>query len=528
MGGRPTAVATGPTAMQISRWPSLTLRFALLLLLGAQYAHCLDNGLARTPPMGWLSWERFMCNVDCANDPENCISERLYKEMGDAMVEQGYRRVGYEYVNIDDCWMTKERDELGRLQANRTRFPNGIKHLAKFMHARGLKLGIYGDVGTKTCAGYAGSEDYLLNDALTFSDWNVDMVKMDGCFANISEYKKLYSDFGKALNQTGRPMVYSCSWPAYEVFTNITPNYHLIGHHCNMWRNYGDIADTWRSVESIIDYYAKNQDVLVDAAAPGRWNDPDMLVIGNFGLSYDQSKAQMALWAIMAAPLLMSHDLRRTRPEFVKILQNRAVIAVNQDPLGIMGKRVRTDKNIETWIRPVTPVVDGSTYSYALVFFNRNVMGNTRKHVTQLGSLGLRNPFGYLGLYYPDSFLKVRVNPSGGIVMLKAEAVRAPPLVLTRTGQELPKEQQATHGVTPVGGLGAGSPNGQPQNVPPQNTVTGIDTPSGGVVLVYVKPVTSAPSALPTSSLTVSTPREGLDGAVSMRDTDITRTLVQP
>ncbi|XP_065307156.2 alpha-N-acetylgalactosaminidase-like isoform X2 [Dermacentor albipictus] len=486
MGRRPAAAAASATAARTPRWPSPTLRLALLLLTGAQPAHCLANGLARTPPMGWLSWERFGCNVDCVNEPDNCISERLFKEMANALVYEGYRDVGYEYVNIDDCWMTQERDVAGRLQANRTRFPNGIKHLADFMHIRGLKLGIYGDVGTKTCAGYCGSKGHLREDAQTFADWGADMVKMDGCYANIREYKRLYADFGDAMNRTGRPMVYSCSWPAYQNFRNITVNYKLIGHHCNMWRYNYDIDDIWQSVEGVIDYYAKKQDVLARAAAPGRWNDPDMLVIGNFGLSYGQSEAQMALWAIMAAPLLMSNDLRRTRSEFKKILQNKAVIAVNQDPLGLSGRKVQTKDGVETWIRPVTPVVGEFAYSYALVFFNRNKGGNTRKHVTQLKTLGLDHPLGYhvtdlfknrfMGVYHPGHFLKVRVNPSGGVVMVKAEAVQPAPSIHPTPSLNLPQQGQ------PVGGGGVTAGTMQPpplQNLPPQDIGNGIGVPSG-------------------------------------------------
>ncbi|XP_077558627.1 alpha-N-acetylgalactosaminidase-like [Haemaphysalis longicornis] len=418
-----------------------------LFLLGTRPACGLENGLARTPPMGWLAWERFLCNVDCARDPENCISERLFKEMADKLVSEGYRDAGYEYVNIDDCWMSTERDAAGRLQADPARFPRGIKHIADYMHARGLKLGIYGDVGTKTCAGYPGSFAYLYTDAQTFADWEVDMVKMDGCYASLQDFQRLYTEFNTAINRTGRPMVYSCSWPAYEVQYSMNPNYKLIGQHCNLWRNYMDIADTWQSVENVIDYYAANQNALTAAAAPGRWNDPDMLVIGNFGLSYDQSKAQMALWAIMASPLLMSNDLRRMRPEFKQILQNKAVIAVNQDPLGIMGRKILTQYGVETWSRAVSPVVGDSGYSFALVFFNRNTMGGPREHAAQLKSLGLVHPQGYrvidlfenrfLGIYRPEDYLSVRVNPSG-VVMVKAEAL--PPVAPSPVGRLQPTQ----------------------------------------------------------------------------------------
>ncbi|XP_037568674.1 alpha-N-acetylgalactosaminidase isoform X2 [Dermacentor silvarum] len=493
MGRRPAAAAASAAATRTPRWPSPTLRLALLLLLGAHSAHCLENGLARTPPMGWLAWERFQCNIDCSREPENCISERLFKEMADALVYEGYRDVGYEYVNIDDCWMTQERDVTGRLQANRTRFPNGIKHLADFMHARGLKLGIYGNVGTKTCAGYAGSLGNLYTDAQTFADWDVDMVKMDGCYASIRDYERLYTDFGDAINRTGRPMLYSCSWPAYEVSYGVSPNYKLIGHHCNLWRNYVDIADTWQSVESVIDYYAANQNVLTAAAAPGRWNDPDMLVIGNFGLSYDQSKAQMALWAIIAAPLLMSNDLRRMRPEFKEILQNRAIIAVNQDPLGIMGMKIRVEDGVETWIRPVTPVVGESGYSFALVFFNRNIMGTTREHVTQLRTLGLLHPLGYrvtdlfenrfLGVYFPDDYLALRVNPAGGVAMVKAEAMMPVPPVLRPPPPQLPRfTQQRGLPVARTAMTGRSAQLPLPPTLPPQRIGNGIGVPFDYVV----------------------------------------------
>lgn len=392
----------------------------------------LENGLARTPPMGWLAWERFQCNVDCARDPQNCISEVLFKEMAEILVSEGYRDAGYVYVNIDDCWSTFDRDANGRLQADPIRFPSGIKHLADFMHARGLKLGIYGDVGTNTCAGYPGSFSHLYTDAQTFADWDVDMVKMDGCNLDFRDFERVYSEFEQAINRTGRPMVYSCSWPAYEVFNGITPNYKKIGQHCNLWRNYLDIADTWVSVEHTIDFYASIQAMLAEAAAPGRWNDPDMLIIGNFGLSYDQSKTQMALWAILAAPLLMSNDLRRMRPELKRILLNKDIIAVNQDPLGRMGQKVLAQNGVEIWRRPITPVVAGKFFSFALVAFNRNIMGGAVDVPIQLKSVGLVHGPGYkvtdlyeskfLGVFGPEDYLVLKVNPSG-VVMVKAEAI---------------------------------------------------------------------------------------------------------
>ncbi|XP_064481595.1 alpha-N-acetylgalactosaminidase-like [Ornithodoros turicata] len=406
-------------------------RYAVLLLTFTNI-RALENGLARTPPMGWLSWERFQCNVNCVRDPENCISERLFKEMAEIMVLEGYRDAGYVYVNIDDCWMSMERDSVGRLQADPERFPKGIKHMADFMHSRGLKLGIYEDVGTKTCAGYPGSMGHLVIDAQTFADWEIDMVKMDGCFANVRDLDRLYPSFNEAINRTGRPMVYSCSWPAYQVMFGITPDYKAMANHCNLWRNYMDISDSWATVLYTIDYYASLQNMLTASAGPGHWHDPDMLIIGNFGLSYDQSKAQMALWAIMAAPLLMSHDLRHTRPEHKEILLNKAVIAIDQDPLGKMGRKVYANGPIEIWTRPVTPVLSDGHHSYGIVFFNRRDVGNAEDVGVRLRFLGLRYPKGYrvtdlfenklVGVHRPDDHIVVRVNPTG-VVMLKAEPV---------------------------------------------------------------------------------------------------------
>ncbi|XP_037069521.1 alpha-N-acetylgalactosaminidase-like, partial [Pollicipes pollicipes] len=391
----------------------------------------LDNGLALTPPMGWLAWERFRCNTDCVNDPKNCISENLFYEMADRLVADGFLAAGYEYLNIDDCWLSRERDAHGRLQADPDRFPNGIKALADYVHSKGLKIGIYEDYGNYTCAGYPGILGYLETDAQTFADWDIDYVKLDGCYSHPKDMDRGYPEFGYYLNRTGRPMVYSCSWPVYQIYSGMTPDYASIVQHCNLWRNFDDIQDSWASVTSVIDYYGDQQAVLIPLAGPGHFNDPDMLIIGNFGLSFEQSKAQMALWSVMASPLLSSVDLRTIGADYRAILQNRAVIAVNQDPLGIQGKRIFKDKGIEIWARPITPVV-GDFYSYAIVFFNRRVDGTPSQVSVTIQELGMLNPAGYktedlfaaqtYGVLYPADRLKVDVNPSG-VVMVRCGAV---------------------------------------------------------------------------------------------------------
>ncbi|XP_017005634.2 alpha-N-acetylgalactosaminidase isoform X2 [Drosophila takahashii] len=400
-----------------------------IILLSSTLCNCLDNGLAKTPPMGWLSWERFRCNTDCVNDPDNCISEQLFQTMTDIVVADGYASVGYEYINIDDCWLEKHRGHDGKLVADRKRFPNGIKALSDYIHSRGLKFGIYEDYGNYTCAGYPGIIGHEEKDALLFAEWNVDYVKIDGCYALPLDMDLGYSTFGRLLNSTGKSMVYSCSWPVYQIYAGIQPNYSAIQTHCNLWRNYDDIQDSWASVENIIDYYGNNQDLIAPNAGPGHWNDPDMLIIGNFGLSYEQAKTQFAIWSILAAPLLMSVDLRTIRPQFKHILQNRKIIAVDQDPLGIQGRRIYKHKGIEIWSRPIGPLYQ-NFYSYAIAFVNRRTDGTPSDISVTLKELGLINFSGYrvedlyenvdYGVLYPNTKIKVKVNPSG-VVMLKGE-----------------------------------------------------------------------------------------------------------
>jgi len=407
------------------------ITIALLAIFGEIFS--LDNGLARKPPMGWLSWTRFMCNLDCKHFPLSCISEQLYIDVVDRFIEDGYKDAGYEYVNIDDCWSTMQRDSSNRLQADPDRFSHGIKWLADYVHSKGLKLGIYGDYGTKTCGGYPGSIDYLKIDADTFASWEVDMVKMDGCFADASRMDQGYPQFGIHLNQTGRKMVYSCSWPVYVAYQlKKEPNYTLIGQHCNMWRNYGDITVTWGAIESIMDYFDKHQDAFIQASGPGKWNDPDMLLAGNPGISVDQAKAQMAIWSIWSAPLLMSNDLRFITKAQKDVLTNKNVIAIDQDALGIMGTLVLKTNFVKVYVKPVTPVdpVSG-LYSYAVAFVN---LHRTSKQDASfnLYKLGLKSKGGYkvmelftdkdYGFMNSTENFQCNINPTG-VVLIKATLV---------------------------------------------------------------------------------------------------------
>jgi len=342
-------------------------------------------------------------------------------EMADAMVYGGFREAGYQYVCIDDCWTALNRTKEGRLQADPERFPSGIKSLADYVHARGLKLGIYADYGTKTCAGYPGSINHIKTDAQTFAEWGVDYLKLDGCYADPRKMDKGYPKFARALNRTDRPIVFSCSWPAYQVYMNMTPNYEKIGKHCNLWRNYADIQDSFNSVVDIFNWYGDNQDDLIPAAGKGHWNDPDMLIIGNFGLSYEQSKLQFALWAIMASPLLMSNDLRDIDSRSREILLNTEIIAVNQDKLGKQGKRVIKDTTsfTEIWFRPLT---ECGSVAVVLLSLRSDLPVDVQASFSDVGISSkrtyARDLFAHQELGVFKKSFTAKVNPSG-VVMIK-------------------------------------------------------------------------------------------------------------
>lgn len=395
-----------------------------LLLLGVLCSVCvltdgLNNGLALTPPMGWLTWERFRCNTNCAKDPDNCISEWLIKAMADRLVEDGYAAAGYKYITIDDCWPEPERDKDGRLQPDHKRFPSGIKALADYVHSKGLKFGIYEDFGVKTCAGYPGSEFYMQTDANTFAEWGVDLLKFDGCNSDYYDSPYGYPAMEMYLNKTGRPIVYSCEWPLYDRAAKKPSNYTAISETCNFWRNFDDIQDSWDSLKGVIGYYMLNLDNFTEASKPGAWNDPDMLDIGNYGLSHEQERLQMAMWAIFAAPLIMSVDLRTIHPRSKEILLNKRVIAVNQDKLGIQGHLQYTESNyLFVWVRPILP-----RGSAAVVFSSFAEGGGPTKMTVPFTKLGLTNENGYnvtetfdgkyLGEYKSTANFTCFVNPTG-------------------------------------------------------------------------------------------------------------------
>lgn len=292
---------------------------------------CDCTTLAATPPMGWNSWNRFACDID----------ERLARETADAMVASGMRDAGYVYLNLDDCWQVS-RAEDGTIVADPERFPGGMKALADYVHAKGLKFGIYTCAGTETCQGRPGSAGYEYIDARTYASWGVDYVKVDWCNTVGMSSRRQYRIMQEAIERSGRPMVFSiCNWGRDSP--------HIWGPYTgHLWRSSGDIADEF--LRMLYNFYFTEQ--LSAFAGPGHWNDPDMLEVGNGGMSDEEYRAHFSLWAILAAPLIAGNDLRTMTEETRQILMNTEVIAVDQDPWGLPGVRIGQGL-AAAWARPV-------------------------------------------------------------------------------------------------------------------------------------------------------------------------------
>jgi alpha-galactosidase len=307
-----------------------------------------DNGLARTPPMGWNSWNHFAESVD----------DRIVRETADAMVSSGMAAAGYVYVNIDDTW-EGGRDAQGNIVPNR-KFPD-MKALADYVHSKGLKLGIYSSPGPLTCGGYEGSYGHEEQDARTYAAWGIDYLKFDWCSAGRiypdSKLQPVYQKMGEALQGCGRPIAFSlCEYGMRDVW-KWGP---AVGG--NLWRTTGDIQDNWRSMSEI----GFNQGRLAAYASPGHWNDPDMLEIGNGGMSAAEYRTHFSLWCMLAAPLMAGNDLRSMSADTREILTNREVIAVDQDALGKQGARLFAKDGVEVWSRPL------AGGGQAVGLFNRN------------------------------------------------------------------------------------------------------------------------------------------------------------
>ena len=333
------------------RWRALTavLALAALPLIGtvtaAPPAAALGNGLALTPQMGFNDWNAYGCNV----------SESLIKSTADRIVSSGMAAAGYQYVNVDDCWLQNSRDSNGNLQPDFAKFPDGISGTAAYVHSKGLKFGIYEDAGSSTCAGYPGSLGHETQDANLFAAWGVDYLKYDNCFNDGSSAQSRYTTMRNALAATGRPILFSlCSWGSESEWTwgaNVG----------NSWRTTGDITADYNSMLSIF----HNNVGLASFAGPGHWNDPDMLEIGN-GMSATEDRTEFSLWSEMAAPLISGTNLVNASATTLSIMTNKAVIAVDQDSLGKQGVQIASSGGLDVLARPL------ANGDVAVVLFNEN------------------------------------------------------------------------------------------------------------------------------------------------------------
>jgi len=302
--------------------------------------------------MGWNSWNKFGCDV----------SEDLIKGVADAMVETGLRDAGYIYLVIDDCWQI-DRDENGNILADDERFPSGMKALADYVHGKGLKFGIYSDAGTNTCQGRPGSRGYEFQDARAYASWGVDYLKYDWCSSGTQNAEASYKLMRDALYKAGRPIVFSiCEWGSNKPWLWAGE----IGH---LWRTTGDIQDCWdctynwggMGVLQIID----KQVPIRKYNGPGHWNDPDMLEVGNGGLSESENRAHFTMWCMLSAPLMAGNDIRNMDRTTLEILTNKEVIALDQDSLGIPALKFVDYGDEEVWIKPL------QDKEFAFCFLNR-------------------------------------------------------------------------------------------------------------------------------------------------------------
>ncbi|MFZ5551224.1 MAG: glycoside hydrolase family 27 protein [Pseudomonadota bacterium] len=338
-----------------------------LLGLAAAPAHAHETlkldapkpNLAPTPPMGWNSWNKFACNV----------SEQLIRQQADGMAASGMKAAGYRYIVIDDCWQ-KSRDADGNIQADPERFPSGIKALADYVHSKGLKFGLYSDAGSLTCGGRPGSAGHEFQDARQYAKWGVDYLKYDWCHTGSRNAEAAYTIMAKALRESGRDIVLSiCEWGNNQPERWAQP----VGH---LWRTTGDIYDAWEGQKDWSHGMTNILDMQVERAAhagPNGWNDPDMLEVGNGGMTTTEYESHFSLWAMLAAPLIAGNDLSKMDADTVRILTNKDVIAIDQDPLGKQARRALKEGDLEVWVRPL----QGG--EYAAVLFNR---GKTAAEMT--------------------------------------------------------------------------------------------------------------------------------------------------
>ena len=374
--------------------------FLFLLIVSATAS---DNGLAKTPPMGWNSWNKFHYD----------INETIIKKVADSFVSKGLKDAGYTYIVIDDAWQSG-RDKNGKVLADKVKFPSGIKALADYIHSKGLKFGIYTDCGDKTCGGYEGSLNHEESDAKTYAEWGVDYLKEDWCNTSGLDAQMQYKKMSAALSASGRPILFSlCEW-------GLSSPWLWASNVGNMWRATADIADCWDCTAgnllgwTVILEQSVN---LAPFAGPGHWNDPDMLEVGNSGLTLTESRSHFSMWCMLAAPLIAGNDISNMNDSIKNILTAPELIAIDQDSLGLQATRIRNASGLQVWQKPLN---DGSI---AVALLNLSAANNsmlvTWKDLgLEAGNATVRDLWRRTDLgVFKDTF-KITV-PTHGIVVVK-------------------------------------------------------------------------------------------------------------
>jgi alpha-galactosidase len=363
-----------------------------------------------TPPMGWNSWNKFACGSD--------LNETSIKQIADAFITTGMKDAGYQYVNLDDCWMNGRDSSTRKIKVDSSRFPAGLKSLADYVHDKGLKFGLYSTPNTKTCAGLygncagcVGSKGYETDDANTYAEWGVDYLKYDKCQGDRSAFATMYN----AIQATKRPIFISINPADQSDYCTASKCTGLdVTKVSNAWRIEFDINASWASVIKLID---RNKPEYT-GAGPGHWNDPDMLEVGN-GLNETEGRAHFSMWVIMASPLLSGNDIRKMDTTTKAILTNKEATAINQDPLGKQGRVVATPgSNLEVWSKELA-----GTNARGVALFNR---GSSAASITvkwtdlglPAGPASVRDIWAAKDSSATDSYTATSV-PSHGVVLLK-------------------------------------------------------------------------------------------------------------
>ncbi|ESO07803.1 hypothetical protein HELRODRAFT_98483 [Helobdella robusta] len=382
----------------------------------------LDNGIGNSPLLGWTTGERYPCLTDCINYPDDCISEHLIRTVADMLTLSSFQEAGYQHIIIGDCWMDKMRDERDRLRADRNRFPSGMANLSSYLHGKNLKLGLYMDLGAKTCGGFPGSLNRYDLDAETLASWKVDVVVAGACgLTSYIDINKAYPDFGSQLNRTGVQMTYVCEWPfILNKKGGGQANYTAVAKTCNYFR-ISDPVKTTELLTQTVQNYNGYWYLYKDVVGPGSYIDLDQLVVGTSSLSHDQEKFQLSFWAIVSSPLLVSCDMTQLNSRSKRLLLNEKVIRINQDSLGFVGRQKLSKELVTIWTKPILP--EGS---FAVALLNTNIAGLPSQTSFQLSSLDISGSArynvtevfsgDYHGVFKPWHYFNCEVEPSGALL----------------------------------------------------------------------------------------------------------------